>query len=811
MEQNNTQSTTGNIKDQFNQSFDVKRFAASVVSYWYWILLCILLGLGCAFVYVRYTTPQYLVKSSLLLEGGEKGGGSSSGGSMLKKIGIQDEGVSIYNEIMLLKSLDLIEDVVDSLDLNVRYWVKGVVKENEIYEQSPIKIVFDTSGYKGIEDELFVQQKSEQNKSLEGTFEVTYKERVTRIPFDSWTTMPFGRFKIVYAQGASVNPGYLNAPIRVTINTPKATIAPFLKGLQIVPTDGRTSMLELSLMDNVPRRAIDFLSVLVAKYHFNELENTRKSAQRTIAFIDKRQASLADELKAVDSKVEGIKVSNNMIDVGEQGGAYVAGQAESQQKIRDLMFQKQALNTVTSSISTISDNKNPLIAGVNITDPVLSGLITQYNTLVHKVEVENQPLLNHTRRSDEAEIASLRKRILDAVSKNISSIDIALQNASQNSAEYGSLIRAIPRIDRSINDVKRSYDVLQSMYLTLYQKGLETEISLYAAAPKSKVVVEPYSLSRPVAPVPKNAYLLAFFLGLAVPCGILASKELLNNKVMNESDIEAMTHIPILGSVNKAKTGGDVVIGPSVRTGIAEQFRLLRTNLEFMAVNDNKKVIMITSSMSGEGKTFISINLAMTIALTHKKVLVMEFDLCKPKISDRLNLDREGGISAYLAGVIDDLEKVVKPSGIHENLYVANCGAIPPNPGELILQPRNQQMLEGLSAMFDVIIIDTAPVGMVSDAAILARYAGVTVFVARQAKTIKGQLKMLDVLYKSRKISNPAIVFNGVERSKKFGYGYGQGYGYGYGYGGDGTEGGYYEEEQEKRPSGWFGRKKKSS
>jgi capsular exopolysaccharide synthesis family protein len=478
-----------------------------------------------------------------------------------------------------------------------------------------------------------------------------------------------------------------------------------------------------------------------------------------------------------------------MIDVTAQGGAYVAGKEESQQKINEVILERQALNEVKSTVSNISDNKNSIIAGVAPKDPVLVAMIEKYNMLAQKIEVENQPKENIIRKRDEAEITTLRKGMIEAISKNERSINAALQSAYQNSAKYSGLINTIPGLDRSINDVKREYDVLQSMYLTLFQKGLENEITLNAASAKSKLVVKPYSIEAPVKPVSKSIYIIAFLFGIVIPCLVLAGRELLNNKVMNESDIEAMTGIPILGSINKAPEGMEVVIGPSIRTGIAEQFRLLRTNLEFMAVNDHKKTILITSSISGEGKTFVSINLGLTLALTHKKVLVMEFDLRKPKISERLNLERDGGISAYLAGVINDLDKVIKPSGLHGNLFIANCGAIPPNPGELILLPRNKQMLEDLAEIFDVIIIDTAPIGLVSDATILAKYAGVNVFVTRQGRTVKGQLKMLDMLYQDRKISNPAIIFNGVERSSKYGYGYG------YGYGGDTSGGGYYEDD----------------
>ncbi|MCC6186017.1 MAG: hypothetical protein IT256_02575, partial [Chitinophagaceae bacterium] len=321
MDQNQNSTNQGVIKDQINQNFDIRRFIASIFSYWYIIVLCIGIALSAAFLYLRYTTPLYQVKSSLLLDAGE-GGGSQSNANVLKKIGIQDEGINMFNEIMLLKSQDLIKEVVDSLDLNMRYWIQGKVKENEIYEESPIKIVFDSVGYLGGMDEIFVEGAKEGDKNIDGLFEMTYGEKTERVPFDTWKAMPFGKMKIVYANGYRANKGYLDGQIKVTLLSDANAVAQFLNVLQIFPTDGRTSMLEVSMIDNLPLRAIDFINVLVVKYHVNELSNAVVSATKTRDFIDKRQQDLAEQLKGVDSKVVGIKVSNNMIDVGTQGGAY---------------------------------------------------------------------------------------------------------------------------------------------------------------------------------------------------------------------------------------------------------------------------------------------------------------------------------------------------------------------------------------------------------------------------------------------------------------------------------------------------------
>jgi capsular exopolysaccharide synthesis family protein len=376
-----------------------------------------------------------------------------------------------------------------------------------------------------------------------------------------------------------------------------------------------------------------------------------------------------------------------------------------------------------------------------------------------------------------------------------SSLNISIQNASRNLAEYDARMTSIPEAERSINNTKREYPLIQGVYLYLYQRGVENDISQYAASNKSKVVVAPYPSDAPIKPIPRNVYAMMILLGLFIPGSVIITRVLLNNKVINETDIEALTSIPIIGAIARTPNGQkkQIVVGPHIRTGVAEQFRLIRANLEFMSAAGQKKVYLITSSMSGEGKTFVSLNLGITMTLAKKRVVIMEFDLRKPKLSSYLGLQNEGGISQYLAGMVG-IERVIKASGVHENLYVANCGPIPPNPGELLVLPNTQQLLEELHEMFDVIIMDTAPIGLVSDALILSQYSDINMFIVRQSYTIKEQKRLFDTLYKEKKIKNAAMIFNGVEYLKKYGYGYGGAYGYGYQNGGD-----YYEDEIQKK------------
>jgi capsular exopolysaccharide synthesis family protein len=733
------------------------------------------------------------MKSSILIDESNNGNAAKSVLSKLDPSDEKDNSVNLYNEMFILRSQDLISEVIDSLSLNIRYWAIGRVKETELYGECPIKIVFDSAGYTDGFTQFTVKQ------VVDGQFEIRQNNNPPfRVLYDAWTKRPFGRFKILYNNGPDVNKGYLvNTEFIVKIESKATTNQSVLNIFKVTPSDGRTSLLDLSYTDNIRQRGVDFLNVLIYFYQKKELENINHTAERTRDFINQRKASMISEIRTMDTMVENIQLNNDMISPATQTGTFYTEKTLSEDKMNQLIATKEAINNLKRNIQ---NNTSQIIAGVEVQDPFLINLVTQYNELQKKLEEYQKNLgpANPYITKTESDLATIRKRVLEAADKVIGSLNISIENSARNAAEYESRLRTVPGVESNIKDAKRSYDALQQIYLYLYQKGVENEISVYAASNKSKVVVVPYSSGGPISPVSKNVYSIMLLLGLMIPASFLVVREMLNNRVINENDIESLTTIPIIGTVSRVESNSSIVVGPHIRTGVAEQFRLIRANLEFMSASTNKKVFMITSSTSGEGKSFISINLGITMTLAKKRVIIMEFDLRKPKISEYLGINNDGGISGYLAG-LTELDSVIKASGVHENLYIANCGPIPPNPGELLVLPKTKELIEELQEMFDVVIIDTAPIGMVSDALILSQHSGLNLFIVRQAYTVKDQVRMFDVLNKDGKIANPAILFNGVEYLKKYGYGYGSaGYGYGYSYGKGDSYGGYYDEGRKK-------------
>ncbi len=802
MEQQNQQFSDRIIK-QINSSFDVKRLVGTILSNWYWFVLSVSVTLTLGFLYLRYTTPLYQMGSSLLIDENSE----NVAKTVLSKLDPDNDKsqVNLFNEQVILQSQDLLAKVVDSLDLNVRYQAIGRVKETEIYQESPIRLVFDTAGFIGPPIQLNIKQ------TVQGQFDVTMNNVTERFLYDTWIHKPYGNFKIVYTDGPMVNKGYLQSTeFIVRIESRDAAIGRVKGMFSVMINDGRTSLLNLTYTDNIQQRGIDFLSVLIYYYQKKEIENLTQKAEKTRQFLREKKASMKTEMQYIDSAIVGIKTESDIIDPSAQTEQYMTTKSESENQINKLLVLKQTLQTFKANVQAPVRGKYPLYTIPLSDDPILGELIKQYNIKAQQrdASASNTTADNPFVKKLDEELLTLRKQIVEAIDNADAQQSMLLANARKNAELLESKMQNAPNVERNIQDAKRGYDVLQSTYLILYQKDIENEISVYAATNKSKIVVLPYANGLPIKPVPKTIYVMTFLIGILIPGSYLIIREMLNNKVINDHDIERITQIPIVGTISRVEAATNrettIVVGPHIRTGIAEQFRLIRANLEFMAASQNNRVLLLTSSSSGEGKSFLAINLGITMTLAKKRVVIMEFDLRKPKISQYLGLPNNGGISSYLAGMCD-MDGVIKASGVHENLYVANCGPLPPNPGELLVLAKTQQLIEELKEMFDVIIMDTAPIGLVSDALVLSQYAGINLFVVRQSYTVKDQIRMFDVLYKDKKIQNPAIIFNGVEFLKKYGYGYGTGstygysYGYGYGYG-------YYDENgKSKKKNGLMG------
>lgn len=756
-------------------SFNIKRYVGTVLHYWYWFVLSLLLSLIIAYIYLLMAKPLYLIKGALLIDQEQKIVHSD----MLSKLNIVDQGakeannVDLYNEINSLRSEDLIQEVVDSLNLNVNYFTLYKLHEKELYRDCPIKIVFDTAGFLGDFTQFSLKY------TTDGRFNLTEGQRTRSVMYDTWITRPYGRFKIEYAYNlVPSEENYLLNDIRIVVRNRVATAQNILNEIEIKSADGRTSVLDLLYKDNIPERGVDILSALLRAYFRSKLYGIDVNAQKSRDFIDKNKHDLMKDLRGIDSAVEAVKLKNNVMNPEAAATTVITEKKAAQKTLDDLYTRKKALINLRNLL--LNMDRYEIVVPIGIEDDILEGLVNDYNQLVKRLGTEEQvqelgnanPFLQRTL----IELEALKRRILDVLARISEDINSDIEVTTRTESKTQNVAKDIAEADREITEIRRGYDILQNMYLKLFEKGIENEITYYNAAGKSKVLVAPFASSTPISPIARNIYMLAFLLGLLIPAIILLIKELLNPKILHEDDITAITDIPIVGVITREKwdenAGGDtnIAVRPSVRSGIAEQFRILRANLDFIDYTDDKRVITVTSSESGEGKTFVALNLGIIMALSTKRVIVVEFDLRRPRMADILNISNTNGLSEYLEGTIE-LQYIIKPSGIHSNLYVINCGQVPPNPGDLLTYPSTQNLLTKLQEMFDVVIIDTAPINIVSDAVILSKHSGINMYVVRQNTTYKSDIKAFaDLVNLDNKVHTPVIVFNSVEYLLKYGY-----------------------------------------
>jgi capsular exopolysaccharide synthesis family protein len=749
-------------------SFNVKRFIGTVIHYWYWFAISLILALVLAYIYLLLAQPLYLIKGSIVINQDK-----NTNSAILNKLDIlkEEEPADFWNEINQMRSEDLILQIVDTLNLHVQYYSINQLNEKELYHDSPIRVVFDSSGFKGDYTTFTLKYTSD------GRFNMTEGTKTRSVMYDTWISRPYGRFKIEYTY--NLNPteeNFLLNDINVTIRNRSSAAQRILSELQINSADGRGSVLDLSYRDNIPGRGVDILNALLYLYMTTKLSSIDENAQKTRDFINQHKSELMADLRGIDSNVEAIKLQSNLVDPEGQATTIVTEKKMAQQNLEDLYARRKSLINLRNLLLNMDGYE--IVVPLGVDDDLLEKLINDYNDLVRKLGTQERvqelgsqnPFLQQTL----TELEQLKRRILEVLARISDQVNNSIEVTTRTETKNSNAARNIANADRQITEVKRGYDVLQNMYLFLFQKGIENEISIYNETNKAKVAIAPYASGMPISPIAKNIYMLAFFLGLLLPALLLLIMELLNRKVLHEDDIYGATDIPLVGiiskEVNEETPDVNIAVRPRTRSSIAEQFRILRANLEFVPFIDDKKVINVISSESNEGKTFVSLNLGIILALSTRRVVVVEFDLRRPRISDILNISNSHGVSEYLEGILE-IQQVIKPSGIHSNLYVANCGRIPANPGDLMTYPSAGQMIQELQEMFDVVIVDTAPINLVTDAILLSKYAGLNLFVVRQGATYISDVKQFDELVNvENKIQNPAIVFNSVEFLLKYGY-----------------------------------------
>jgi len=749
---------------QHEQQTDFREIINRYLKYWYLFMTAVIVCLVAAFLYLRYATPKYEVSSSILIKQ-EKRTSNSSDNTKISDLEIVKSSQSVDNKIEELKSVTLMERVVNELALGCSYFLDGTLKDTELYGKSlPVKLKIDTVLPEAYTQDITIHLINNHSfKFDDGASSSTYN-------FGQKIRRGYGVFELEKVKTSDFRP----QKIKVKIKKPSQLAKAYQAALVINAVNENADVLKMKFVTPIPQKGVDILNKLIEVANKEELEDKNRIAKNTIQFIDERLKFLITDLTDVEKNVEALKQQNHVTDVGANAQMYLQQSGVYDQQLAEAEMQLSVLNSLEQYVNRSNGGLVPSSLGIQ--DQTLSNLIQKYNEL----QLEKQRTLRTAQPDNpvvinlDEQLAGLRSSIRENLSNIKKGLQITRNNYRANTAQYQSKIQSVPAVERELQQIQRQQSVKQNLYLYLLQKREESALALAATVNNSRVIDEVNVNPNPVEPKKQLIYLCAFILGLGIPAAGIYTKDLLNNKVLSVKDIETLTDVKVLGEISHSEVKGNLVVKPDSRTTISELFRLIRTNLKFHTSQIDNKVILVTSTMSGEGKTFFCSNLGSTLALTDKKVVVLEFDLRNPKLIQGFDLNAGNGITDYIIDPAVSIDSIIKPVNGSPNLFVIGAGETPPNPAELLLHERVDKMITALKERFDYIILDSSPVGQVADAFSLVPYSDTSIYVVRYNFTTKNQLNILNDI--SDKLKHPMVVFNDAEVDNYRGYGYGYGY-----------------------------------
>ncbi len=783
-----------NKPERVQNDFDLKSFFFRYLKYWFWFPLCLVLALVIARYYNWYKNPVYAVTAKLMVKDENVGKDQ-----FLRQLDVETPAKNIENEIEILRSHSLLAKTLNELEFDVSYFLVGDVKVSEAYKDSPFKVDItglEYSAYGRLFEVEIIDENGFRLTYAQGDGEKVIEEKFGQ-PFDfGMGTITLVKREIFPAEDLE-NPEFDKRRYRIRFNTITANQNKYLSKLSVALARSQSTILQLYLEDEVPQKGLDFLNALINVYLQNDVDLKNKAASKTAEFLDFQLEDITGDLESIEINREKYKASKGIIDL----------ESESQivlESIKDLDA-KSAINQTKIGLiqqlrEYITDNvdvRDLAPSALDINDPLLVKLINKLSELQSQREI----VINRSTVNDpnlvpiNAEIELTRSSLLENIRNIEKGLERQQEELESSLKTFTKRIQRIPTTERELLEIERRFRIQESLYLFLLQKRAELAISLAATDSDTRVVDAPRVIPGPISPVPQRAYSIAILLGIMIPVLIIFLVENLNDKISDLAGLKRLTSIPIIGVVRFNLHKSPLVALEKPRSSISEEYRSIRSNLKFFRSEEGTDVVMVTSSIGTEGKTFTAMNLASIMAATGSKVVLIGLDLRKPRIVEDFGIENKIGCSNYLSGnaSIDD---ILVPSGYTDNLFIAPSGPPPPNPSELIISDRMPQLIKELSERFDKIIIDTPPIGLVSDGLQISDYANVTVFVVREGVTRKAHLAQANEMFEKARLKHPTLVFNAVQRKNKS-YSYGGAYGYGYGYGYQTDYGNYFDEKEE--------------
>ena len=791
------------LGEQSEEQVNIQELLFRYLIHWPWFVISIIICIACAWGYLRLTTPIYNITATVLIKDEKKGGGANMS-SELEKMGLDgfvSSSNNVDNEIEVLRSKSLAREVVNNLGLFVTYMDEDEFPSKELYHTSPVLVSLTHQEADKLPGRMEINMILQPTGAL--GVQITVGEKEYRKQFDKLPAVfPTDEGTVAFFANndtlSAVRPENITKERHITafINRPFSVSKGYVNSLSIAPTSKTTSVVVISLENTNTRRGRDYINKLLEMYNINANNDKNEVAQKTAEFIDERIGIISKELGSTEQDLENFKRSAGITDLSSEAQIALTGNAEYEKKRVENQTQ---INLVMDLQRYMKGNEYEVLpSNIGLQDAASAGAIDRYNQMLVerkrllRTSTENNPTIINL----DTSIRAMRTNVQATLDATLKGLQITKEDLAREASRYSRRINDAPTQERQFVSIARQQEIKSGLYLMLLQKREENAITLAATANNAKIIDEALADDNPISPKKTIVYLVALVLGVGLPVGVIYLIGLTKFKIEGRADVEKLTSLPVVGDIPLAdEKTGSIAVFENQNNLMSETFRNVRTNLQFMLEN-GKNVILVTSTISGEGKSFISANLAISLSLLGKKVVIVGLDIRKPGLNKVFNIPKkEHGITQYLTNTTANLMDFVQPSDINKNLFILPGGTVPPNPTELLARGGLEKAIETLKANFDYVILDTAPVGMVTDTLLIGRVADLSVYVCRADYTHKAEFTLINELAENNKLPNLCIAVNGLDlNSRKYGYyygygkygkyyGYGKRYGYGYGYG----------------------------
>lgn len=754
-----------------------------VLANWHWFVLSVVVCAGAAFLYLKWAPKVYTRTASVLIKDDAKGGELSESAAF-EDLGIFGTKRNVDNEVLVFKSRRLMTEVARNLHLDVSYTVKEGLRTVELYTQSPVLLSFP--------DAEEAQAFSLRAKPISAE-EVVLSDFVIddesagepmTVALNDTVTTPVGR--VVVVPSLYYGDKYFNTTVQVTKSPLQNVAIGFQANLQATLASKTATIINLTLQDVSIPRAEDVINTLISVYNTDAINDKNQIVMNTSNFINDRLIVIEKELGSVDSDIESYKREHLLTDISSETGMYLQTSSRNQQEGLSLENQLSLAKYVKNYLTDPGKSSELIPANTGISDVNIESQIGEYNEMLLKRDklISNSSNKNPVVQDLNNSLIAMKQTIIRSVDNLIVGLNIKIKNVQAQEEQTNRRISAVPTQQKEILSVERRQKIKEELYLYLLNKREENELTQRMTERNARIIDPASGSNVPVAPKSMMIFLASIVLGCAIPAGVLWMLVISDTKVRSRKDVEGVLSVPFLGEIpmRDKKDKNEVVVHENGRDSVSEAFRIVRTNMDFMRVKDkNMQVVMFTSFNPRAGKTFVSINLAMSFALTHKKVVLVDLDIRKGTLSSHVKVS-DMGVTNYLSGRVDNVDEIIRKGELYDKLDIIHAGPVPPNPAELLLSDRLETLVAELRKRYDYIILDNVPAGVVADAVIVNRVADLTIYVVRAGRMDRRALPEVEKLYKEGKLRNMSLILNGT-MYKHGTYGYHYGYGYGYGYG----------------------------